>query len=167
MTALIDLFVLAYLVVAVFWHLPGWRLWRMGLEPLAPVIRGLGFDQYWGMFAPDPATSDRDLVVILERRSGAALSWEPPRLHTLSRWDAFLAFRYRSYEHDILYGDDLPACRAALAEYLLRKYDFGADTPRAVVFSYVDRSIAPPGQEDPEPTTRAVFFTHDPSETVL
>jgi len=165
MTAAIDLFVLAYLLVAVFWQLPGWRLWRVILDPLAPLIHWLGFEQYWGMFAPDPPTSDRDLVVILKLPSGAALVWEPPRLHTLSRWDAFLEFRYRSYEHDILYDEDSPACRAALAEYLLRKYDFDDQRPLAVAFSYLDRELAPPGQKDVGTRmVRAVFFTYEPPE---
>ena len=168
MTAIIDLFVLAYLLVALFWHLPGWSLWRIVLEPLAPLITWLGFEQHWGMFAPDPATSDRDLEVTLLLPSGAALLWEPPRLHALSRWDAFLGFRYRSYEHGILYGEGSSACRAALAEYLLRKYDFGGDRPRAVVFSYIDRQVAPPGGKDPAPPpTRVVFYTHGSAEGAL
>lgn len=165
MTAITNLFVLAYVLVAFFWHLPGWRLWRIVFDSLAPPIRWLGFEQYWGMFAPDPATSDRDLVVVLKLPSGAGLVWEPPRLHELSWWDAFLEFRYRSYEHAILYGEGSSACRAALAEYLLRKYDFGGDRPQAIVLSYVDRQLAPPGRKDPTPPpTRAVFYTHRPSE---
>jgi hypothetical protein len=166
MSALLDLFILAYLLVAFLWYLPGAWLRSLVLTPLAAMISGLGFDQHWGMFAPDPPMSDRDLVVILELRSGAAIAWEPPRLHALSRGEAFLGFRYRSYEHDILYDEEVPACRTALAEYLLRKYDFGLDPPRAVVFSYVDRPVAPPGQEERNPTTRVVFFTHSVSERV-
>jgi hypothetical protein len=164
MSRLVDLFILAYLLVAVLWYLPGSWLWSVVLTPLAPLVSAVGFDQYWGMFAPDPPTSDRDLVVIIVRESGAAITWEPPRLHALSRWEAFLGFRYRSYEHDILYDEEVATGREALAEYLLRKYDFGLDPPRAVVFSYVDRPIAPPGQEKRDPTTRVVFFTHDLSK---
>lgn len=164
MTTTINLFVLAYLLVALFWHLPGWSLWRKGLDPVAPLICWLGFEQYWGMFAPDPATSDRDLAVMLELPSGGALLWEPPRLHALSWWNAFLRFRYRSYEHAILYDEGSFACRAALAEYLLRKYEFGGDRPRVIVFSHVDRPIVPPEGEDPAPAqTRAVFHRHRPS----
>jgi hypothetical protein len=161
---IIDLFILAYVLMALFWHLPGSRLWSKVLDPLAPLICWLGLEQDWGMFAPDPATSDRDLAVILELPTGGALLWEPPRLHALSRWDAFLAFRYRSYEHAILYDDESPECRAALAEYLLRKYEFSGDRPRGVVFFYVDRPLPPPGAADPPPpTTRAAFYTYRPS----
>jgi hypothetical protein len=120
------------------------------------------------MFAPDPATSDRELTVILELPAGGALAWEPPRLHALSTWAAFLAFRYRSYEHAILYDDEdegTSACRAALAEYLLEKHAFGDDGPRSVVFSALDRPLLRPGTDGPAPpATREVFFVHRPRE---
>jgi hypothetical protein len=163
MTAIIDLFVLAYVLLALFWHLPGWSLWRRVLGPLDPIVRWAGFEQYWGMFAPDPATSDRDLQVILELPSGAGLLWEPPRLHELSRWRAFREFRYRSYEHALLYDEPSPECHAALAEYLLRKHE--SSRPVAVVFAYVDRPIpAPGGDHRGPPPTRGVFYTYRPLE---
>ena len=165
MKAIVDLFVLSYLLGAVPWPSARGGLTRLLLDPVVALARFFGFEQHWGMFAPDPATSDRDLQVILRLPSGAALLWEPPRLHALSRWRAFLWFRYRSYEHAILYDEGGPACRAALAEYLLRKYDFGDTRPRAVSFSYVDREIPPPGSSDPSPPpTRAAFYTHEPSK---
>ena len=165
MKAIIDLFVLSYLLGAVPWPSARGGLTRLLLDPVVALARFFGFEQHWGMFAPDPATSDRDLQVILRLPSGGALLWEPPRLHGLSRWRAFLWFRYRSYEHAILYDEGGPACRAALAEYLLRKYDFGDTRPRAVTFSYVDREIPPPGSSDPSPPpTRAAFYTHEPSK---
>jgi hypothetical protein len=131
-----------------------------------PLVRFLGFEQYWGMFAPEPATSDRDLVVLLELPGGGALAWEPPRLHRLSPVDAFLGFRYRAHEHSMLYDDDegSDACRDALAEYLLRVHA-GAGGPRAAVFTYVDRPLPPPGSEDGEGApVRRIFHRYPRAE---
>jgi hypothetical protein len=153
-------------VLALVGDLPG-RRWRRVLDPLAPLVQWLGFEQRWAMFAPDPATSDRDLQVILELPSGAGLVWEPPRLHERSRWRAFREFRYRSYEHALLYEEHeepSPAC-AGLAEYLLRKY--ASRRPMAVVFAYVDRPIPPPGGDDVRPLpARGVFYRYHPPEKV-
>ncbi|HEY5908627.1 MAG TPA: hypothetical protein VIZ31_11330, partial [Vicinamibacteria bacterium] len=69
------------------------------------------------------------------------------------------------YEHDILYDEESPPCRAALAEYLLRKYEFGGDRPQAVAFAYFDRPLPAPGLAHPgAPATRAVFYRYRPSQ---
>jgi hypothetical protein len=160
-----DLFILAYLLVGLLWHLSSVGRWSRVLHPLGSLVRWLGFEQHWGMFAPDPPTSDCELAVMLELDSGGALLWEPPRLHSLSRWDAFLGFRYRSYEHDILYDEESPAGRAALAEYLLRKYEFGSDRPPAVALVYFDRPLPAPGLAHPgAPATRGVFYRYRRSQ---
>src|SRR5262249_9951365 len=116
---------------------------------------------HWGMFAPDPPTSDRDLQAILELPEGGAVVWEPPRLHETSRWRAFREFRYRSYEHSILY-DELSPAFEGLAEYLLRKYE--AEMPAAVTLVSVDRELPPPGADCLRPPpTRSVLFAFRPS----
>jgi hypothetical protein len=159
MTALVDLVVFAYLGLALLSDLPwGGRL----LAPLAPLVRFFGFEQNWGMFTPDPPTSDRDLAVLVELPAGGALVWEPPRLADLPRGAAFLRFRYRSYEHALLYGEGAPASWAALGDYLLRKYDVaGTEPPRTAVFIWVDRPLPPYGREGAVgAVSRASFHTH-------
>jgi hypothetical protein len=159
-TVVADLFVLAYVLLALFGDLPGRRL-RKILDPVTRVVEWLGFEQHWGMFAPDPPTSDRNLQAILERAEGGAVVWEPPRLHETSRWRGFRQFRYRSYEHAILY-DELEPAFEGLAEYLLGKYE--ADRPAAVTLVSVDREIPPPGEDGLRPPpSRAVLFACRPS----
>jgi hypothetical protein len=114
------------------------------------------------MFAPDPPTSNRDLQAILELPRGGAVVWEPPRLHETSRWRAFRQFRYRSWEHAVLYDELAPAFEG-LAEYLLRKYE--AERPAAVTLVWVDREIPPPGEDGLRPPpTRGVLFASRPSK---
>jgi hypothetical protein len=161
MTILVDLFVLAWVLVALLWELP--LLGRV-LAPLAPLVRWLGFEQTWAMFAPDPPTADRELSVLLELPKGGALVWEPPRLYELSFSMAFLAFRYRSYEHAIVYEEEPPACLAALGDYLLGPHA-GSEAPRTAVFTYVEREIPAPGAPETEvPPARLSFFVHGKSD---
>jgi len=158
---LADLFVLTYVLLALFGDVPG-RALRRVLDPVARFVEWLGFEQHWGMFAPDPPTCDRDLQAILELAPGGALVWEPPRLHELSRWRAFRDFRYRSYEHAVLYDEPSPA-GAGLAGYLLRKYE--VDQPKSVVLAWVDREIPFPGDDGPPaPPTRGVISTFRPAK---
>jgi hypothetical protein len=158
-TTVIDVFIVAYLFVAWFWRHPSETFGRVVTAPIAPLVRWGGFGQNWSMFTPDPAVSGCDLQVVIKLRSGAALVWEPPRLDALTPWGAFRRFRYRGYANAMMStwaGD----CQPTLADYLMRKYDFSEDPPVEIVFTWVDRPIAPPGQEAvPQGPVRSVFYT--------
>jgi hypothetical protein len=164
MTLAIDLFIAAYLLIAVCSHAPRQSFRNWLLRPVLPLVQGLGLGQSWTMFTPDPPRASRHLQVIVRREQGDALVWEPPRMDRLSRWQAFLRFRYREYASTILCGWAAP-CRPALAEYLLRRYDFGDNAPVEVVLTYVERPVPPPGSADaPVPETRhpcrVIVHTH-------
>jgi hypothetical protein len=156
----INAFIVFYLLTAWCWGLPAGTFCRSLIGPLSPLIRWLGLNQSWGMFAPDPCAVERDLQVIIKLQSGGALVWEPPRMATLSRAQAFLKFRHREYVTALLTEWGAP-CRSALAKYLLRKYDFRDARPIEIVFARTAKPIGPPWQECPpvEPVTR-IIFTH-------
>lgn len=158
MTVLIDLFIAAYLIVALFWHLPRWTFWRRLIHPLSPFVERFGFGQVWGMFAPDPTLAERSLYVLLPRSSGDAVRWDPPRAASRSRWADFVGFRRRLLELMALSSNGAPV-RTALADYLLRKYDFGADRPREVLFVCTERAVAPPWLPPATPVSTFVFDT--------
>ena len=157
-TVLIDLFIAAYLIVAVFWHLPQWTFWRRLINPLSSFVERFGFSQVWGMFAPDPTLAERSLYVLLPRSGGDAVRWDPPRAATRSRWAAFVGFRRRLLELMALSSNGAPV-RTALAGYLLQKYDFGADPPGEVLFVCTERAVAPPWLAPPPPASTFVFDT--------
>lgn len=144
-TILINIFIAAYLIIAWAWHLPATTFLSALVRPLLPLIEWCGLWQDWSMFAPDPPTSRRDLQVFLTLQSGDAILWEPPRVETLSRWRAFVRFRYQEYASTLLCRSER-AGRAALAEYLLRKYDLEGRPPLAVVFTYTHSPIPNPGE---------------------
>lgn len=153
----IDLFIACYLFVAWFWRHPEGSFGRVATEPLVPLVRWLGLGQNWSMFTPNPAQSGADLEIIIRRRSGAAVQWQPPRMQDLSAFGAFRHFRYRAYANAMMASWALPA-RSTLAHYLIRKYDFGDDPAVEVVYTWLERPIAPPGGTALDaPPIRAVF----------
>ncbi len=156
---LIDLFIITYLLVAWCWRAQGGTFWHAIVRPVAGLVEWLGLGQNWSMFTPDPALSGSDLQVIIKRRSGAALVWEPPRMDTLSRWAAFRSFRYRGFANTLM-TDRAGDCKPALAAYLLRKYDFGDDPAAEIIFTRIDQPIAPPGRAEPvDRPTPSIFYT--------
>lgn len=156
---LIDGFIVVYLFVAWFWRHPLGSFGRVATEPLAVVVRWLGLGQNWSMFTPNPARSGADLEIIVKRHSGAAVRWEPPQMDELSALGAFRFFRYRAYANAMM-SSWAVASRATLAHYLLRKYDLGDDPAVEVIYTWIERPIAPPGETAPAAApVRAVFFT--------
>ncbi len=156
---IIDAFIVAYLLVAWCWRAEEGTFSGRLVGPIRPLVDWLGLGQSWSMFTPDPALQGCDLQVIVKRRSGGALVWEPPRMDTLSRWSAFRRFRYRGFANSLM-SDRAGDCKPALAEYLLRKYDFGDDPAVEIVFTLIDRPIVPPGSTEPaEAATQSVFYT--------
>jgi hypothetical protein len=154
-----DAFIVAYLVIAWCWRAGEGTFSHRLVRPIRPLVDWLGLGQNWSMFTPDPALSGADLQVIVKRRSGGALVWEPPRMDTLSPWRAFRSFRYRGFANSLM-SDRSGDCKPALAEYLLRKYDFGDDPAVEIVFTLIDRPIAAPGSaEAAGPPTQSVLDT--------
>ena len=155
----IDLFIAVYLFVAWAWRHPAGTFGRVATEPLVHFVRWMGLGQDWSMFTPDPAVSGADLQVIVKLRSGAAVVWEPPHLHALTAWGAFRFFRYRAYSNAMM-STWAADGRGTLADYLLRKYDFGDDAPVEVVYTWIERPIAPPGAAGDAPApVRSVFHS--------
>jgi len=154
---LINVFIGLFLFLAWAWRHPVGTLGRVATEPFVAVVRWLGIGQNWSMFTPNPAEVGAELEVIVRRRSGAAIAWQPPRMHAQSTWGAFRLFRYRAYANAMMstWASD---ARSTLADYVLRKYDFGDDPPVEVVYTVIEQAIAPPGGAPPtQGPVRSVF----------
>ncbi|MEO8678212.1 MAG: hypothetical protein ABI665_04145 [Vicinamibacterales bacterium] len=156
----VDAFILAYLVVAWCWRLPAETPGHRLIQPIADWLVWAGLDQSWSMFTPDPPQAEHDLQAVIRRRSGSGVLWEPPSMRELSRWQAFLAFRYREYASSILTEEE-EACQPALIDYLLRKYDLADDPPVEVVLWGRRTPVAGPGSAiAPGPPDNFVVHTH-------
>lgn len=155
---IIDAFVAVYLALAVYWNLPAASPGPRWIQPMADWLRWVGLDQRWMMFTPDPPQADRDVQAVIRRRSGRGVSWEPAPMRDLSRWRAFVAFRYREFATTLLEEDAAP-CRPALVDYLLRRYDLDDDPPVEVVV--VCRSVPVPGPgSDAQPDPPESYIVH-------
>lgn len=155
----INAFIVLYLFVAWAWRHPIGTFGRVATEPLAGIVRWIGIGQNWSMFTPNPAQVGADIEIIVKRRSGAAVRWEPPRMDTLSAVGAFRFFRYRAYANAMM-SSWAAESRPTLAHYLLRKYDLGDDPAVAVIYTWIERPIPAPGSATAatEPR-RSVFYT--------
>ena len=159
MRVIIDIFIVVYLFVAWSWRQPAGTFGRVATEPLVTFLRWSGFGQDWSMFTPDPPVSGADVQIIIKRASGSAIVWEPPRMTALSRWGAFRNFRYRTYANAILSTWAADTARPAVADYLLRKYQFGSDRPVEILYTWIEQPIAPPGETEAAPQARSIFHS--------
>lgn len=155
---LIDAFIVVYLFLAWAWRQPHGTLGHAATEPIARFVQWIGLAQDWSMFTPDPPFTGADLQVIVKLESGAAILWEPPRMEALSRRGAFRFFRYRAYANAMMSSWAI-AGQPTLADYLVRKYESNGDRPVEVVYTWIERPIAPPGETVAPPPARSIFLT--------
>lgn len=158
MTAIVDAFIVVYLVAAWCWRLTPGTIGHAIVAPALPILRWGGFEQIWTMFAPDPPQASHALRAVITLRSGRAIVWEPPAVERLPPWAALLEFRYREYASTMLSEAAAP-CRPALIEYLLRKYDFGDDPPVQAVLVCERSPVAGPGACD-QPRAPETLIVH-------
>lgn len=162
MRILTNAFIIVYLLGAWCWRTPNGTFWQTLIRPVNAALDWLGLTQNWSMFTPDPSQCGSDLQVVIRRRSGSAVVWEPPRMDALSRWQAFRQFRYRSYS-SVIMAEWAAASRVPLARYLLRKFELGDDPAVEILFTTLDRPVAALGGEAAaEGPTRIVFYTFTP-----
>lgn len=77
-TFLSVLFV-ALIVGVLAWNAPVSRLSNAISDKARPAIWGLGLDQDWEVFAPNPQDSSVDLRADVTLADGQLVSWRPPR----------------------------------------------------------------------------------------
>ena len=159
MRLIIDLFIIAYLFVAWAWRQPAGTFGRVATEPLITFLRWSGFGQDWSMFTPDPPVAGADVEIIIKRASGSAIRWQLPRMIALSRWGAFRNFRYRTYANAILSNWAAATVRPAVADYVLRKYEYGDDHPIEILYTWIAQPVAPPGDTAAAAPTQSVFHS--------
>jgi hypothetical protein len=154
---LISLFVIVTLVTVVTANLPASRLQDVLLKPDHPYLYGLGLDQAWGVFAPDPRQATVDLIARVTYADGSQATWQVPRRNNVV--GEYLDYRWLKWAEWTVqpaYSNlDRPT-----AIYAARRLATQGHQPVRVTL--VDRShpISPPGQiPDVEPVGDRTFYT--------
>ena len=113
------------------------------------LVKGVGIEQSWGMFAPFPNREDGWYVVVGRQEDGrevdpfrnAPVSWDKPErisaIYPSVRWAAYLS---------VLHWQGLDQYRPRFAEYLLRHWNErhgGGEAVESVEVYYMLRFIRP------------------------
>lgn len=151
----------AVVVLAVVgWNLPAGRPHDRAVRALGPVAQGLGLEQDWALFAPDPRSFGVAVYATLTYADGHTRRWEPPHNGTPG---GLLIGPYRTYRWqkyvERLRADEYNALWDPTARWLARKYGPGVVK---VVLTRTFRDVATPGDGMARPKAgRYDFYTLD------
>lgn len=162
---LISLFVIVTLVTVVTANLPASRLQEVLLKPDHPYLYGVGLDQTWGVFAPDPRQVTVDLRAQVMFADGSQETWQVPRRNNVV--GEYLDYRWLKWAEWTVQPAYSNLYRPA-AIYAARR--LATRGRRPVRVSLIDRShpISPPGQiPDVEPVGDRTFYTTPITEAML
>lgn len=151
----VNVFIAGYVFLTLAWTAPEGAPLRRFIAPFSRWVRWSGLWHSWNMFAPDPLSATRYLVVEIVLRSGAVLLWQAPRVDDQPILRAFRQMRHTKYQ-SALFQKNQAYLRGPLVQYMLAKYDFADDPPVEVRLVCMQRAVAP---EDPSLLTRA-FTRH-------
>lgn len=146
-TVLINAFICAFLYVAWAWTLPQASLLRRFLRPFSRYVAWLGLWHSWNMFAPNPLSATRYLRARIKLANGDCVIWAAPHAGEAGHVRAFLMMRHRKFQLSLQGRYYLPL-RAALADYLLRKYNFEENPPVEIRLLSYQQIIPPPGETE-------------------
>jgi hypothetical protein len=124
-----DLLIAFYCWLAWSWNLPEDAPSRRLIRPLTRVIQWLGLWHDWRMFAPNPVSVNRRIIVRIDYADGTRREWRPPYNDNEGPWRSFLHARIRKFMECVLNGKP-KTLRVSLASYVLSqlaRMDLGAD----------------------------------------
>jgi hypothetical protein len=150
--------VLALLLVGsiVLWNLPAGRP-RDATRPAAgAVVQGLGLEQDWALFAPNPRSYSVGVYATITHRSGRVETWVPP--HNGLLLAPYRTYRWQKYV-ERLRGDDYSGLWEPTARWLAREH--GGDVTRVVLTRTFQEAKAPGAKGPRAALGRFDFYTLD------
>lgn len=148
---ILSVLVVVLLVFVTAFNMPPSRLRDLIQVPGNPVVRALGLDQDWRVFAPDP----RDRVIGLEAHvkfaDGRTATWRVPRSGALvgAYWD----YRWQKWTEHMLFDTNAQPLWDGATDYLARAYERPGGEPTEIDLISLERPIPPPGS-GPAPPAR-------------
>ena len=154
--AVIGAFALLLVLAVLGWNLPAGRPHDRAVRALGPLTQGLGLEQDWALFAPDPRSFGVAVHATLTYQDGHTRRWDPPH-------NGLLVTPYRNYRWqkyvERLRADDYSTLWDPTARWLARTY--GPGVVKVVLTRYF-RDVADPGDGKPRPRPGSYdFYTLD------
>lgn len=150
--------VVALLLVGsvVLWNLPAGRPRDATRPTVGTVVQGLGLEQDWALFAPNPRAYSVGVYATITHRSGRVETWEPPHNGLLIA--PYRTYRWQKYV-ERLRGDDYSGIWEPTARWIAREH--GSDVTK-VVLTRTFQEAKVPGAGGPRPALgRYDFYTLD------
>lgn len=161
---LINGFIVAYLLFAVFWDHDDKSVFRHFDWRIRPLVRWSGLWHSWGMFAPEPPLSHRRLLMELTCEDGSTRTWTFPSWEHEGVFKNWLQVREQILEQELLDARWSDLLRPAFTAELVRTAGTSSRVVRVVMLGERER-LRPLGQTPiKEPIEREVLFTWDASE---
>lgn len=137
---------MAVVVLALLlWNLPAGRA-HDAVRPLAgAVVQGLGLEQDWALFAPDPRGFSVGVYATITHRDGRTEVWSPP--HNGLLLAPYRTYRWQKYV-ERLRADDYAGLWEPTARWIARQH--GSDVVKVVLTrTFQDAQV--PGGRGPAP----------------
>ena len=150
--------VVALLLVGsiVLWNLPPGRP-RAATRPTAgAVVQGLGLEQDWALFAPNPRSYSVGVYATITHRSGRVETWVPP--HNGLLLTPYRTYRWQKYV-ERLRGDDYSGLWEPTARWIARHH--GNDVTRFVLTRTFQEAKVPGAKGPRTALGRFDFYTLD------
>ena len=154
--AVIAAFALLVVLAVVGWNLPAGRAHDRAVRALGPVTQGLGLEQDWALFAPDPRGFGVSVHATLTYADGRTRRWDPP--HNGLLVSPYRTYRWQKYVERVR-ADDYSGLWDPTARWLAREYGPGVTK---VVLTRTFQEAKVPGARSPRPEQgQFVFYTLD------
>jgi hypothetical protein len=140
----------------VLWNLPAGRPHDAVRPVVGPVVQGLGLEQDWALFAPDPRGYSVGVYATITHRDGRVETWVPP--HNGLLLAPYRTYRWQKYV-ERLRADDYGNLWEPTARWIARQH--GSDVTK-VVLTRTFQDAQAPGSRGPRPSPgRYDFYTLD------
>jgi hypothetical protein len=154
--AVIGAFMAVVALAVLAWNLPAGRPHDRVNKVLGPVTQGLGLEQDWALFAPDPRSFGVAVSATLTYRDGHTRRWAPPHNGVIVA--PYRTYRWQKYV-ERLRADEYSGLWDPTAQWLAREY--GPGVVRVVLTRYF-RDVEDPGSGKARPATGHYdFYTLD------
>ncbi len=153
---LLACFMVVVIACVALWNLPAGRPHDAVRPVIAPVVQGLGLEQDWALFAPDPRRFAVGVRATVTHADGRTEFWVPP--HNGLLLSPYRTYRWQKYV-ERLRADDYAGLWEPTARWVARQA--GSDVTK-VVLTRTFRDAATPGSGTPRPAEGSYdFYTLD------